>query len=148
SNKPFMLLNISNAKEWEKDFLLELGVESISDISQSHFENINSSQSSINIMLGSKVFSEGWDSNRVNLISFINIGSINAKKYVLQTIGRGVRIEPFLNIRKRLNALKEMFKIDERGVNLACGLETLFVMASDNEAIKAIIEGIECEFME
>ncbi|EJU6560598.1 DEAD/DEAH box helicase family protein [Campylobacter jejuni] len=148
SNKPFMLLNISNAKEWEKDFLLELGVESISDISQSHFENINSSQSSINIMLGSKVFSEGWDSNRVNLISFINIGSINAKKYVLQTIGRGVRIEPFLNIRKRLNTLKEMFKIDERCVNLACGLETLFVMASDNEAIKAIIEGIECEFME
>ncbi|MGM8991720.1 hypothetical protein ACTFES_01930, partial [Campylobacter jejuni] len=87
SNKPFMLLNISNAKEWEKNFLLELGVESISDISQSHFENINSLESSINIMLGSKVFSEGWDSNRVNLISFINIGSVNAKKYVLQTIG-------------------------------------------------------------
>ncbi|EOI4146448.1 hypothetical protein ACMTWA_001984, partial [Campylobacter jejuni] len=86
-----------------------------------HFENINSLESSINIMLGSKVFSEGWDSNRVNLISFINIGSVNAKKYVLQTIGRGVRIEPFLNIRKRLNTLKETFKIDERCVNLACG---------------------------
>ncbi|MGH2327078.1 DEAD/DEAH box helicase family protein [Campylobacter taeniopygiae] len=148
SNKPFMLLNISNAKEWEKEFLLELGVESIKDISQSYFEDINKENSPINIMLGSKVFSEGWDSNRVNLISFINIGSINAKKYVLQTIGRGVRIEPFLNQRKRLYTLKETFEIDEQCIKLAYGLETLFVMASDNEAIKAIIEGIEYEFME
>lgn len=147
SNKPFMLLNISNAKEWEKEFLLELGVESIKDISQSYFEEINNENSPINIMLGSKVFSEGWDSNRVNLISFINIGSINAKKYVLQTIGRGIRIEPFLNQRKRINTLKELVKIDEKCIDLASGLETLFVMASDNEAIKAIIEGISSEFM-
>ena len=55
-------------------------------------------------MMGSKVFSEGWDSNRVNFINFINIGSKKAKKYVLQTIGRGVRIEPFKDVRKRLKA--------------------------------------------
>lgn len=143
ANKPFMLLNISNAKEWEKEFLLELGIESIKDISKSHFESINDENSTINIMLGSKVFSEGWDSNRVNLISFINIGSKNAKKYVLQTIGRGVRIEPFLNKRKRFIYNDLDYEIKEELKVFTSGLETLFVMASDNEAIKAILKSMD-----
>ncbi|HEC1542250.1 TPA: DEAD/DEAH box helicase family protein [Campylobacter upsaliensis] len=142
SNKPFMLLNIANVKEWQKEFLQTLGVETIKDVSKGFFDEINSENSSINIMLGSKVFSEGWDSNRVNLISFINIGSINAKKYVLQTIGRGVRIEPFLNKRKRLSALKEEMDFKEACLKYAPALETLFIMASDNKAISSIIEGL------
>ncbi|MBS4313331.1 DEAD/DEAH box helicase [Campylobacter vulpis] len=142
SNKPFMLLNIANVKEWQKEFLQMLGVETIKDVSKGFFDEINSENSSINIMLGSKVFSEGWDSNRVNLISFINIGSINAKKYVLQTIGRGVRIEPFLNKRKRLSVLKEEMDFKEACLKYAPALETLFIMASDNKAISSIIEGL------
>lgn len=142
SNKPFMLLNIARAKEWQREFLLTLGVEGIKEVQKGYFETINSCTSTINIMLGSKVFSEGWDSNRVNLISFINIGSINAKKYVLQTMGRGVRIEPFLNKRKRLNFLKEEMDFNEACLKYASALETLFIMASDNKAIGSIIEGL------
>ena len=108
ATKPFLLLNVGDKKQWEKHYLTRLGVESGEDLAQGYFDGINEANSPINIMMGSKVFSEGWDSNRVNLISFINIGSINAKKYVLQTLGRGVRCEPFKNQRMRLEfILKE-----------------------------------------
>lgn len=141
--KPFMLLNIGKAKEWEKEYLQTLNVESGEDIAAAYFDTINSPDSPINIMMGSKIFSEGWDSNRVNLISFINIGSKNAKKYVLQTIGRGVRIEPFKHIRKRLSKCDIGHNALEKLAGQACALETLFIMASDEGAIKSILEGIE-----
>lgn len=143
ANKPFMLLNIGSTKEWEKHYLQSLGVESGEDLGLSYFGSINDSTSPINIMMGSKVFNEGWDSNRVNLICFINIGSKNAKKYVLQTIGRGVRIEPFANVRQRLEKAHIDIAIKENLAPLCVGVETLFIMASDYSAIEAILEGIE-----
>lgn len=93
--------------------------------------------------MGSKVFNEGWDSNRVNIISFINIGSKNAKKYVLQTIGRGVRIEPFSNFRQRFQSCKIEHNQKEYLKQFCEGLETLFIMATDSYAIKEILKGIE-----
>lgn len=143
ANEAFMLLNIGEAKKWERNHILELGVESFKDLQKSYFNNINDRNSPINIMLGSKVFSEGWDSNRVNLIYFINIGSKNAKKYVLQTIGRGVRIEPFSHMRKRMEHSHLDYNIKEILSPYACGLESLFILASDNEAITYILEEIE-----
>lgn len=143
ANKPFMLLNIGNIKEWEKHYLQGLGVESGEDLGQSYFDTINENSSPINIMMGSKVFNEGWDSNRVNLICFINIGSKNAKKYVLQTIGRGVRIEPFLGVRKRFMASDIDALIKDKLNPFCAGLEILFIMASDYAAIEGILEGIE-----
>ncbi|MHB8280303.1 MAG: hypothetical protein ACYDIA_22015 [Candidatus Humimicrobiaceae bacterium] len=44
-------------------------------------------------MMGSRSFYEGWDSNRPNLLLFVNIGvGSDAKKFVLQSVGRGVRV--------------------------------------------------------
>ena len=52
-------------------------------------------KSDITILMGSRAFFESWDSNRPNVINFINIGtSAEAKKFITQSIGRGVRIEP------------------------------------------------------
>lgn len=148
AKEPFLLLNIGSIREWEKQYLQHLGVESGEDITSGYFQNINEESSPIQIMIGSKVFSEGWDSNRVNMISFINIGSKNAKKYVLQTIGRGVRIEPFKGVRKRLEKCEELdFNLRERFRNKALGIETLFIMATQTEAIKGILEGLE-EFIQ
>lgn len=148
AKEPFLLLNIGSIREWEKQYLQYLGVESGEDITSGYFQSINEESSPIQIMIGSKVFSEGWDSNRVNMISFINIGSKNAKKYVLQTIGRGVRIEPFKGVRKRLGQCKGLgFNLRERFRNKALGIETLFIMATQTEAIKGILEGLE-EFIQ
>lgn len=148
AKEPFLLLNIGSIREWEKQYLQHLGVESGEDITSGYFQNINEESSPIQIMIGSKVFSEGWDSNRVNMISFINIGSKNAKKYVLQTIGRGVRIEPFKGVRKRLGQCEEFnFNLRTRFSHKALGIETLFIMATQTEAIKGILEGLE-EFIQ
>ena len=145
---PFLLLNIGSIREWEKQYLSNLGIESGEDIANGYFQDINHSDSPIQIMMGSKVFSEGWDSNRVNLICFINIGSKNAKKYVLQTIGRGVRIEPFKGVRKRLAKCDVLdYHQKESLCKGSLGIETLFIMASQKEAIKGILEGLE-EFIQ
>ena len=142
-----MLLNIGDTKGWKKEYLNELGVQSEIDVDSGFFAHINERNSPINIMLGSKVFSEGWDSNRVNLISFINIGSRSAKKYVTQTIGRGLRIEPFKNERQRLRYTSKFAALEfdekERLKELAGGPETLFVFASDPKAIEAILSELE-----
>lgn len=148
AKEPFLLLNIGSIREWEKQYLQNLGVESGEDITGGYFQSINEWDSPIQIMIGSKVFSEGWDSNRVNMISFINIGSKNAKKYVLQTIGRGVRIEPFKGVRKRLGQCEGLeFNLRTRFFSKALGIETLFIMATKTEAIKGILEGLE-EFIQ
>lgn len=148
AKEPFLLLNIGSIQGWEKQYLQHLGVESGEDITSGYFQSINEQSSPIQIMIGSKVFSEGWDSNRVNMISFINIGSKNAKKYVLQTIGRGVRIEPFKGVRKRLGQCEGLeFNLRERFSHKALGIETLFIMATQTEAIKWILEGLE-EFIQ
>ncbi|WP_300926236.1 type III restriction endonuclease subunit R [Helicobacter rodentium] len=148
AKEPFLLLNIGSIREWEKQYLQHLGVESGEDITSGYFQGINEESSPIQIMIGSKVFSEGWDSNRVNMISFINIGSKNAKKYVLQTIGRGVRIEPFKGVRKRLGQCEDLeFNLRTRLFSKALGIETLFIMATQTEAIKGILEGLE-EFIQ
>lgn len=143
SNKPFLLLNIGNTREWEKEYIQTLGIDMGEDLTQGYFNTINDEDSPINIMLGSKVFSEGWDSNRVNMICFINIGSKNAKKYVLQTVGRGVRIEPFKHTRKRLENAIHIYGIKDKIKAQNEGLESLFIMASDKEALKSILEQIE-----
>lgn len=90
----------------------------------------------INLLLGSRSFYEGWDSNRPNVINMINIGKQDAKKFVLQGIGRGIRIEPHKGERKRLAG-------NHADKNVL--LETLFVFATDKNAVKAIIETVENE---
>lgn len=85
----------------------------------------------INLLCGSRVFYEGWDTNRPNVINLIDIGSKNAKKFVPQAIGRGVRIRPTKESRKRLentNPYKNQL------------LETLFVFATSKDILDTIVK--------
>lgn len=144
SEKYFMLIRASDIIKWEDNTLS--GYEFGKVIEESFFEDINK-RNDINILLGSRVFTEGWDSNRPNIINFINIGvSDEAKKYVLQSIGRGIRIEPMPNIRKRFNnsdcdlfSKKEKEEIEKTNEIL----ESLFIFATNKEVVKNILEGLE-----
>ncbi|MEA3450971.1 MAG: DEAD/DEAH box helicase family protein, partial [Bacteroidota bacterium] len=99
-SEPFALIKIGNIKGFEANNLANYNIEEEFE-NVSLFENIN--DSSINILMGSRAFYEGWDSNRPNIINFVNIGTHkDAKKFILQSIGRGIRIEPLKNQRKRL----------------------------------------------
>nr|MBL0686533.1 hypothetical protein [Sulfurospirillum sp.] len=140
-SEDFAMLKISDVKSWSNGILY--GYDISKDISnKSYFDTINEKQSTINILMGSKIFSEGWDSNRPNIINFLNIGSSNAKKYVMQTMGRGVRIEPIPNTRKRLQNLnyEELENIDNKNEILknANALESLFIFSTSKQDIDSI----------
>jgi len=135
SEKPFALIKIGDTGKFKRE---QLGVNYTvitSFDSKKYFEKINQSED-INLLLGSRSFYEGWDSNRPNVINMINIGKQDAKKFVLQGIGRGIRIEPHKGERKRLA---------QNHIDKNILLETLFVFATDKNAVKAIIETVENE---
>ena len=133
SSQPFGLIKIGAADVFEKEKLSDNYVVSNSYMNRKFFKGLNNNND-INILLGSRSFYEGWDSNRPNVLNFINIGGQDAKKYVLQGIGRGIRIEPTQGFRKRLK---------NGDVNKSKLLETLFVFATNKSAVKAIVETID-----
>ncbi|MEA2099718.1 MAG: DEAD/DEAH box helicase family protein [Campylobacterota bacterium] len=140
-SEDFAMLKISDVKSWSNGILY--GYDITEDISKkSYFDTINEKDSTINILMGSKIFSEGWDSNRPNIINFLNIGSANAKKYVMQTIGRGVRVEPIANSRKRLQNLsyEELNDLENKGTILenSNALESLFIFSTSKKDIDSI----------
>ena len=102
---PFALIKIGDIKAFEKNNLEHYSIEEEFD-DVSLFENID--DSSVNILMGSRAFYEGWDSNRPNIINFVNIGTHrDAKKFILQSVGRGIRIEPIKNQQKRVIILNQ-----------------------------------------
>ncbi len=149
SDKPFALMKIGDISDWLKNKLRGYEINESFD-NESYFKAINSDDSHISILMGSRSFYEGWDSNRPNIILFINIGvGKDAKKFVLQSVGRGVRIEPKKHHRKRL---KELFnaKVIEQSLfekikNIILPIETLFVFGTKVENLKEIIATLRSE---
>ena len=149
SEKPFALIKIGDAIRWIKDNLRGYEViETYED--KSIFENLDERED-ISILMGSRAFYEGWDSNRPNIILFINIGTgTEAKKFVTQSVGRGIRIEPIKNKRKRLKNLYN--KKEDEGLLTKIGgdilvqpLETLFIFGTNRSALEEVIETLKIE---
>jgi type III restriction enzyme len=149
SDKPFALIKIGDISEWLKNKLSGYTVIESFD-NESYFKNINNDDSDINILMGSRSFYEGWDSNRPNIVLFINIGTgTDAKKFVLQSTGRGVRIQPVKDKRQRLIFLYNSGQIDEDLFNKIKGyykpLETLFVFGTNASNLKEIVATLKAE---
>jgi hypothetical protein len=60
-------------------------------ISGSLFEDINRTDSRVNILIGAKKFMEGWNSWRVSNMGLLNIGKKEGSQ-IIQLFGRGVRL--------------------------------------------------------
>jgi superfamily II DNA or RNA helicase len=150
----FAIVYIGEAHKWEQENDVLSGYDkSNTALTDSYFDTIEEPDNKINLLLGSRIFTEGWDSNRPNVINFINIGvNDEAKKFVLQTTGRGVRIEPIKNHRNRLKyiedkeALAKVLDNEEQKEILdhkkQLPVESLFVFATDKDVISNIIEGL------
>ncbi len=144
SGKPFALIKIGDISNWLKEKLVGYEVQERFE-DESFFESLNREDSEINILMGSRGFYEGWDSNRPNVLCFINIGvGESARKFILQSIGRGVRIEPVKNKRKRL---LELYNAGEIGKSLfdkvkdkVEPLETLFIFGTNRNALTTVIQ--------
>jgi len=76
-----------------KKLLKEKGFEIEQDaISDSLFANIKRENSTINVLIGSKKFIEGWDTWRVSCMGLLNIGKGEGPQ-IIQLFGRGVRLK-------------------------------------------------------
>ena len=149
SDRPFALIKIGDISGWLKDELVGYEIQERFE-DESYFENLNREDSEINILMGSRSFYEGWDSNRPNVINYINIGvGTETRKFVLQSVGRGVRIEPFKNKRKRLLELYNAQEIEEdlfnQVIDKVLPMEALFIFGTNREALKTVLEKLELE---
>ncbi|RVZ50876.1 DEAD/DEAH box helicase family protein [Helicobacter pylori] len=141
SDKVFCLIKIGDITEWicEKLKSVKVVSKNLSFKEESYFSQID--KSSINILVGSRTFDTGWDSTRPSVILFLNIGlDDDAKKLVKQSFGRGVRIESVKNQRQRLAYLDIDGAIKKDLKPNAAMLETLFVIATKSESVKAILD--------
>ena len=144
ADSPFALIRIGDTRQWRNELLA--GYEETTALQEESFFS-GLEQSQITILMGSRSFFESWDSNRPNVINFINIGGTDAKKFVVQSVGRGVRIETLPGKRRRYAFLS--------GNNGETALqayhdqvqppETLFLFATNRNAVKAVLEGLETE---
>lgn len=91
-NKPFGLINVGDASKLV-NLCKENGLNTSDlDFSESLFADINHKDSTINILIGSKKFTEGWNSWRVSTMGLMNIGRTEGSQ-IIQLFGRGVRLK-------------------------------------------------------
>jgi len=93
-NDYFGLVNVGDANKLCKlaeDFAEDLTVEE-QPISTSIFQELDKADSSINILIGSRKFMEGWNSWRVSTMGLLNIGRGEGTQ-IIQLFGRGVRLK-------------------------------------------------------
>ncbi len=152
SDDPFALVRIGDISDWLRRELNGYEVnQHFKD--ESYFVTLNKPDSDINILMGSRSFYEGWDSNRPNVITYINIGTdVEAKKFILQSVGRGVRIEPFRNQRKRLAELSAsgVLSPEDQAIagkirNSILPLESLYVFGTNREALNQVVSELDQE---
>lgn len=145
---PFALIKASNVRNWKRNILRGYNFnEDVVSSAEGRFSTIHQDFNEINLLMGSRQFIEGWNSNRPNVINFINMGTNDENtKLILQAIGRGVRIEPILNNRKRFNEIKDTldcsYRIKEELGKIVNPLETLFIFATNKGVIKNILDEI------
>lgn len=131
SDKMFGLIKIGERDKFESSIITDKDNYSLTkSISMRCFFDKIESDNHINMLCGSRAFYEGWDTNRPNVINLIDIGSKDAQKFVPQAIGRGIRIKPHSNSRKRLA------HNDPQKNQL---LETLFVFATNRDVLDTIV---------
>ena len=136
SDKAFGLLKIGDTSSWKNQELENIKITDTFN-EEGYFKTLN--ENSINILIGSRSFYEGWDTTRPNIMLFLNIGmDKDAKKFVTQSIGRGMRVESVDGSRQRLNYIDTPDKVSLQ--NNAKPLESLFIISTNKEAIKEIVQ--------
>lgn len=75
------------------------------ELISSLFDSINGPKSKVNILIGAKKFTEGWNSWRVSNMGLLNIGKKEGSQ-IIQLFGRGVRLKGRDFSLKRSSALE------------------------------------------
>ena len=148
ASEPFGLIRIGDTNKWIKS-AEEAGIVTGETVrKESFFKGLETSR--ISALMGSRAFVESWDSTRPNVLNFVNIGTVKeAMKFIVQSIGRGVRVRPLPDRRRRLGMIKEEMTGQERGVFddaiATTAAESLFVFAARRKAVAGALQGLAKE---
>jgi len=113
------------------------------DFSDSLFHKINDKNSTINLLIGSKKFSEGWNSWRVSTMGLMNVGKGEGTE-IIQLFGRGVRLKGFKFSLKRSDKLDYGIKPSNIPKDIKY-LETLYVFGIRADYMQQFKEYLEEE---
>ncbi|GAB0174615.1 MAG: DEAD/DEAH box helicase family protein [Candidatus Altimarinota bacterium] len=122
-------------------------ITGVRDFSESLFHKINEKGSAVNILIGSKKFTEGWSSWRVSTMGLMNIGRSEGSE-IIQLFGRGVRLKGYNHTLRRSKYLKREGIIEKSlGGDEISLLETLCVFGVRSDYMQQFREYLEEEGM-
>jgi hypothetical protein len=100
-NDPFGVINVGDDKKL-CDLCAKYPELTVTEreFSDSLFHVLNNPRSSVNVLIGSKKFTEGWNSWRVSTMGLMNVGATEGAQ-IIQLFGRGVRLKGFRQSLKR-----------------------------------------------
>ncbi len=99
-NEPFGVINVGDDAKLLK-LCEDNGITTQdSQFAGSLFNAINTPQSTVNLLIGSKKFTEGWNSWRVSTMGLMNVGQTEGSQ-IIQLFGRGVRLKGYGSSLKR-----------------------------------------------
>ena len=88
----FGVVNVGDASKVVKQAESNgIAIAEAGDFKESLFRGINAADSSVNILVGAKKFTEGWSSWRVSTMGLMNVGKSEGSE-IIQLFGRGVRL--------------------------------------------------------
>ncbi|MBR4903320.1 MAG: DEAD/DEAH box helicase family protein [Selenomonadaceae bacterium] len=107
-------------------------------LSSSLFRNINTANSKINMLIGSRKFTEGWNSWRVSTMGLINFAKGEGSQ-AIQLFGRGVRLKGYDGCLKRSGKLDSRLTLPKH-IDLLETLTIFGIRAQYMEDFKSYLE--------
>ena len=101
-NEPFGVINVGDTSTLCK--LCEEHPELVvteREFSGSLFQGLKDLSTTVNVLIGSKKFTEGWNSWRVSTMGLMNVGRTEGSE-IIQLFGRGVRLKGYDYCLKRI----------------------------------------------
>jgi len=140
-NDSFGLINVGDASSLCKlcEEHPDLLVVTEKEFAGSLFREINDDDSTVNVLIGSKKFTEGWNSWRVSTMGLMNIGRTEGSE-IIQLFGRGVRLKGHGMTLKRSSQLEGIDRPDR--IHL---LETLNIFGIRADYMRQFKEYLEEE---
>lgn len=145
-NEYFGVINVGDAAALFKKLQEQNFNTSESSFKDSLFAGINNDKSNINILIGAKKFTEGWNSYRVSCMGLLNVGQSEGSS-IIQLFGRGVRLKGYNNSLKRSSAYKKI-DLTLKTPEFFNTMETLNIFGINADYMKTFDEFIRREGVE
>jgi len=144
NNPPFGVINVGDDSELIK-LCASNGFDtgSVMFSGGSLFQGITKAGSPINLLIGAKKFTEGWNCWRVSTMGLMNVGRSEGSE-IIQLFGRGVRLKGYGMSLKRSKAWQNDSGVSEVPRNISL-LETLNVFGVRADYMKQFKEFLKRE---